>query len=472
MLTDDVLLEIFHFYRRNHELEVENYRDTDIVWKWHILVHVYRRWRRIIFGSPLHLNLRILCTHGTPVRKSLNIWPTFPIVIEYGRPRNMCYRGLEPIDEDNVIAALEHPSRVCEVMLNVTGAQLGRIATVMRQPFPVLTHFVLRSKDGNVPVFPGEFLGRSAPCLQQLNLEHIPFPELPILLPSASDLITLQLYNIPQTGYISPEAMVAGLATLTRLQNLDIRFRSPNSRPDQILLPPTTRTVLPALTFFHFHGVCEYLEHFAARIDAPLLNLIEIEYMNELVDFEVPQLSRIINHSEALERPLHCLIVFAETGTSFRAISAEFNDIDCPPYVDVCILCEKIDWQLPSLTNVLSQISAILSNTTVLTIESHHPIPDTPKPDDLDIDDADIEWLQLLSLFSSVLTLNVCVFYSGHISRTLEGIAGMMATEVLPALHTLYLTGQSVSSVEKFIAARRDSDRPVTTFNGKTESGE
>ena len=108
----------------------------------------------------------------------------------------------------------------------------------------------------------------------------------------------------------------------------------------------------------------------------------------------------------------------------------------------------------------------------VLTIESHHPIPDTPKPDDLDIDDADIEWLQLLSLFSSVLTLNVCVFYSGHISRTLEGISGMMATEVLPALHTLYLTGQSVSSVEKFIAARRDSDRPVTTFNGKTESGE
>ena len=91
----------------------------------------------------------------------------------------------------------------------------------------------------------------------------------------------------------------------------------------------------------------------------------------------------------------------------------------------------------------------------------------TPEPEDSYIDD--VEWLQLLGLFSSVQALYVDMPYSGHVSRTLEGITGMIATAVLPALDTLDLKGQSVSSVEKFIALRWDSGRPVTTFNGKTE---
>jgi hypothetical protein len=53
------------------------------VWKWHTLVHVCQRWRQIVFASPRRLNLQILCTHGTPVRKNLGIWPAFPIAIDY-----------------------------------------------------------------------------------------------------------------------------------------------------------------------------------------------------------------------------------------------------------------------------------------------------------------------------------------------------------------------------------------------------
>ena len=140
----------------------------------------------------------------------------------------------------------------------------------MQEPFLALAHLSLLLHDENLPVLPSEFLGRSAPCLQELRLDSIPFPALPTLLSSASNLTTLRLCNIPQTGYILPEAMVGGLATLNRLRVLEITSRSPNSRPDQIRLPPTTRTVLPALTFFHFHGVFGSIWRTSQRESTPL----------------------------------------------------------------------------------------------------------------------------------------------------------------------------------------------------------
>jgi len=174
------------------------------------------------------------------------------------------------------MAALEHPTRVCEIKLyDVTGPQLERIATLMRVSFLALTYLSVWSECFDVPILSAEFLGGSAPRLQELILSRIPFPTLPILLSTASDLVTLKLLDIPQTGYISPESMVAALAMLTRLRTLHIGFQSPGSRPDQTSLSPVTRTVLPALISFRFHGAREYLEDFAARIDAPRLDKID-----------------------------------------------------------------------------------------------------------------------------------------------------------------------------------------------------
>ncbi|KAH9018350.1 hypothetical protein EDB84DRAFT_1519578, partial [Lactarius hengduanensis] len=232
MLPDHVLLEIFDFYRMNRDA-------LRLVWKWHLLVHVCERWRQIIFASPHRLNLQILCTWRTPVRKNLDIWPTFPIVIDYGfseaSSRSTWSRG-----EGNVIAALKHPNRVCYLGLNVTGAQLGKMATAMQEPYPVLKHLDIRSKVGNIPVLPAKFLGGSAPRLQEVYLCGIPFPTLPMFLLSASDLIELDLNDIPPTasGYISPEAMVVGLASSPRLKNVTIEFQSATPRTDPIRLPP------------------------------------------------------------------------------------------------------------------------------------------------------------------------------------------------------------------------------------------
>ena len=144
ILPENVLLQIFDFYRNNSI-------DTRL-WKWHLLAHVCRRWRQIVFLSPLRLNLRILCTSRTSV-ENLSIWPTFPIDIEYS------YFGSEirPRGQDNVVVALKHTDRVCDVSLRIKGSQLGEVATVMTEPFPVLERLHIHSVGAMYPSFPKNF---------------------------------------------------------------------------------------------------------------------------------------------------------------------------------------------------------------------------------------------------------------------------------------------------------------------------
>jgi hypothetical protein len=456
MLSDDVMLEIFDFCQENYDPYLWL---SGGICDWRILVHVCQRWRQVVFGSPLRLNLRILCTHGTPVQKHLEIWPKFPIHIEYIRNDS---EPMERNDEDNVIAALDHPDRLSAVGLSLTGRQLGKIVTVMQEPFPAMKHLSLETRILNdVPVLPCEFLGRSAPSLQRILLAGIPFPALPGLLLSTSDLVTLRLLNIPQTGYISPEAMVAALATLIRLEDLTIEFQSPASRPDQIHLPPVIRTVLPALTYFYFKGVREYLEDFVARISAPRLHEVVTYYFNQLVDFEVPQLWRFIDHSEDLRQATRCVVRFQDRGYFGAGPTTHIPEFESwdefPRHVFVAIHCQGIDWQVSHMAQALNQISAVLSNMLHFAI-----IADDIRPE---LEGDDIDWLQLLRPFSSVQTLFVSREFARHVSRALEGIPVVMATELLPALDMLCLEDQPVSYAHKFIAARWESGRPVTTVN-------
>ena len=74
-LSDAVLLVIFDFYQK----------DPSNIWEyyWHRLAHVCHRWREIVFASPVRLHIEILCSFSTSVKKILDIWPAFPITINY-----------------------------------------------------------------------------------------------------------------------------------------------------------------------------------------------------------------------------------------------------------------------------------------------------------------------------------------------------------------------------------------------------
>ena len=449
MIPDDILLEIFDLYK-----EAEDY---GFVWNWSTLLHVCRRWRQVVFTSPLRLYLRILCTYRIAARNNLDIWPAFPIVIDYFP------HGIATDDEfeDNIIAEFKHRDRVYDVKLSVTCSELEKITSVMQEPFPVLTGLHIHSRDLHASVLPAKFLGGSASCLQVVDLDGIPFPALPTLLLSTSDLVTLYIRNIPPTGYISPEAMVMVLAALP---SFIIHFQSATSRPDRIHPPsPVTRSVLSALTYFLFEGASEYLEDLVVRIDAPQLDQINIYYLNQLVDFQVVQISKFIEHSIGPK-----LTLFKYAQVSFYSGRVIFNmsyeNGPCPEQRSTTIICQGIDWQVSHMAQVLSQFPvALLLSAAVhlkLGVDTEWVSP-TVGMDEVD-------WRLLLLQFSTMKTLHVAQEISGHVALALEH----MVTGALPSLDLILLEGQPASSVETFVTTRKVSGRLVTIVNTETEFDE
>ncbi|KAN0124614.1 hypothetical protein V8E53_015754 [Lactarius tabidus] len=269
-LPDIVLLDIFVLYQNDHNKNYKILNNTYDVKSATVraLVHVCRRWRQIIFESPCRLHLKVHCTNGTPVKKCLDIWPNIPIHMDY----SLSSCNIRPGNEDNIILTLQHSDRVSHLALYVnTKLLLGKLAillaTLMKIPFPILTHLIISSGAESVLILSAEFaefLRGSAPSLQRFSLFFISFPAWPTLLLSARDLVILHLHKIPQIGYISPEALVACLAVLPRLKTFDIRFDSPTPCPNQIQPHHITRIMLPALNDFRLHSAGEYLEDFTA----------------------------------------------------------------------------------------------------------------------------------------------------------------------------------------------------------------
>ncbi len=189
---------------------------------WQSLVHVCRRWRSIVFGSPRRLNLRLVCTLKRPARDTLDVWPALPLLI----------RGIITLSSgaDNIVVALGQSNRVCQVILwDHANREWEKVLAVMQVPFPELTYLELISDGETPPVVTDSFLGGSAPRLQSFQLSGISFPRLPKLLLSATHLVHLGLSNIPHSGYISPEAMATLLSVLSSLESLHLEFQSPIS---------------------------------------------------------------------------------------------------------------------------------------------------------------------------------------------------------------------------------------------------
>jgi len=186
-LPDNVLMQIFDSHGYD---DIFTAREK----VWQTLVHVCRRWRCIVFGSPRHLNLQLVCTPRTPVRDMLDVWPPFPLII---------WSHCKYPTTHNIVAALECTDRVREIHLTIVPSLDLDIFGAMQQPFPELTILDLRSEDEMVPVFPDSFLGGSAPRLEELHLTSTPFLGLPKLLLSTTHLVNLELMKIPHLS-ISP----------------------------------------------------------------------------------------------------------------------------------------------------------------------------------------------------------------------------------------------------------------------------
>ncbi|KAI0295416.1 hypothetical protein B0F90DRAFT_1927515 [Multifurca ochricompacta] len=358
-------------------------------------------------------------------------------------------------DEDNVVAALEHPGRVRGIYLDVTSSLLQKMDAVMQGPFMALTSLLLSSKDRIVPVLSDEFLGGFAPGLLHLSLKGILFPALPKLLLSTSALSSLRLESLPITGYISPEVTVACLSALPNLKTFSIKFLSP-TRPNQRSrrLPPRTRVVLPALTEFSFRGVSQYLEDLAVRIDAPLLCQLEITFFNQLI-FDIPQLTQFVNRTDRLRSLSRACVYFWFRGLGVSTLIRPM-DKGIERWISWLILCKPIDWQVSSMAQIFQQSPPLHSNIEELIFAANRTQPGWQG--DIDV----IEWVDLFHPFSAVERLHVADELGPQIARSLEEGSRDPMMETFPELRTLNFGSPPEStSVEQFITTRELSDNPV-----------
>ena len=186
--------------------------------------------------------------------------------------------------------------------------------------------------------------------------------------------------------------MIHCLSTLTWLERLELGFKYPLSRPVRETRPlhPPTRSALPALTYFRFEGVYEYLEDLVTRIDAPLLHALEIAFFHQLI-FDAPQLAQFV--ARTTNKPPD------ETRITFysRYVEGHFQK----KFV-LAISCRQSDWQLSSLTQVCGSSFPEAFISTVQYLYICEGTDSQPRWQD-DIEDS--QWLEVLDPFIAVKDL-------------------------------------------------------------------
>ena len=457
VLPDDVLLEIFEFYMIMYASSIRGKLDTEA---WQSLVHVCRRWRSLVFRSPRRLNLRLFCTPKTPARDTLDVWPPFPLLVN---------GSMDSTGTDNVIAALGESNRVCQVVLHLAGWQLEQVLVPMHLSYPELTDLRLFSADETPPVIPDSFLNGSAPRLESFLLSGIPFPGFPKLLSSTNHLVYLELYDIPHSGYISPEAIVALLSALSSLDTFSLEFQSHQSHPDwgNQILPPPKRTILPALEQFRFKGVVEYLEQLVTFIDTPQLNLLSTTFFNQ-IDFDCPRLARFINRTISLmaldEAHVQFNDDFASVKLQRQTSMSGFYDLL------INISCKEPDWQLSSIEQVCNSSLQPLSTVEDLYID-HEYSQLIWKDDAIE----NTQWLQLLLPFTVVKNLYLSKEFAPGVAAALQELVGGRIADALLSLQNIFVEGLGPSgplqdNIGQFVAARQLSSHPVAISDWDKDS--
>ena len=469
ILPENVLLEIFSFCIGSKI--GSGYMDR----QWQRLVHVCQRWRGLIFASPRRLDLHLKCSFGTPVRKNLIFWPvTLPLVVNFYRFRD----PISPEDEDNVVAALEHPSRVRHITIVATAPLIKKLVTILWKSFPALTWLHLECKDSTFPVISRRLLGGSTiPHLQHLFLKRVSFPQLPSPFSSARNLVSLIIDEMQTNGYILPDAMVRSLAVLTRLQRLSISFYKKMSRSDlsRSHPHPQMRVILPVLIRLEYEGRSEYLEDFLARIDTPRIDSVIIEYSKHQIN--ASHLSQFIERTENLkiDQFTRALIYFYPDYSSFGLNRS--REAWTQSHVDLKILDEaSLEVQVRDMAQLISQLAAMFSKVDDLFADGDNVV----QTNGTHI----IEWLPLFHLFPAVKTLRLSGWLAAFVAAALEGTTEV--TEVFPALRLIRLVEfedgekdedendwiEQVASMERFLSLRQLSGCPVRVINPEDELAE
>ena len=445
---DDALLYVFDFYlARTSEVEA-----------WHTLVHVCRRWRILVFGSPRRLNLRIKCTDKTPaVKEKLDVWPALPIVISgdfYSHTHS-----------DNINAALEHRNRICQISICFVGQ--NDIIALLEDPFPILKDLHLETF-GYPLLFdpnPSKFLGGpgSAHLLQSLILRDAKIPDLLKLLLATPNLVVLRLYKV--RNFFPLDEVVTVLSSLTRLEilDLDIEFDFTHSDWENQSLTLLTHATLPSLTMLKVTGDIEFLEDLMARIYTPLLDHLYILFslfqfdLDRTIVLDTPQLLWFISRTPKLQAPVGAYIAFNadefwivflhSMRISHREVNLKISGVE--PERQIPCVAQFFYHSPPFLLPLLEYLYICGGQRSQRNLTEH------------------TRWLELLQPFTAVKNLYLTKEFAPHIAHALQELVGERVMEVLPSLENVFIrdfepSGPVHQVTKEFVVARQLAGHPIT----------
>ncbi len=357
---------------------------------WPKLVHICRRWRRIVFGSEEDLCLQLFCTYGTPVLKTLSCWPALPIVVEYGGTPELDPPALE--DEPNIVWALRQTSRVKSVRITLTRSLSNKLSSIWGERFSTLEDLVLASQDNMESILPNYFF--RAPRIRCLHLTRIAIhPQAGCRCYYAS-LVDIQLHDVSADGP-SLETLAITLRGMIKLRSLLLHFLSVQG-PQRDITPPYRDIYLPSLTRLDFRGTSQDLAFLVVKINAPHLQDIEIVFLNRPTNTYVPTYSSLIISS--------CLINPTRIGlqSPCHRVDILSSDPTVPRRLKLQVSFEQFGWELTSIMipNIL-----YCSRASLLRVEELHisAIQSWSVQDNTDFD----HWLKVLYLFESIKWLYV-----------------------------------------------------------------
>jgi len=394
-----------------------------------------------------------------------------PVTIDYPSPN----------DEANIVAALKHTRRVHRVEIFASPSFLSKVATVMQKSFPALTHLGLSLDWSHLDglIFPKGFLNESAPCLQYLSLGMFLITEVPTFLLSSHNLITLKLETRFQDNFISPEAMAECLSGMARLKTLSISFwYGDDPVSDLFPMDLTARIILPSLTHFDYVGHSGYSEDLMAQIDAPLLIRLGMSYygIHRGSQIYVSQLSRFIGHIENFDQPSRAKATFQD-GVTIVLDYLHRKGPQASLSIFLIPASNSLSRHILDTADLLDELFTTFSNVNHLSVNGTSVVFTGLGSD---------KWLPFFRLFPAVEVLQLScskkkrkkkvLQLSGAVGADIEGTIDEMVTEVLPALHTIWLDNEDEELLEdgpmelqEFLSLRQSFGHPVTIVNTQEE---
>ena len=460
-LDDDSLLNIFHHFQpvlldqdeADHNRILQGGEWGRERW-WYKLVHICRRWRYLVLRSASHLGLRLVCTHGTPVADMLANSPPLPLIIDYIDQGH----GVTADEEAGIVLALQQRDRIRRIRLVVPMPELQRLVMAMDGEFPTLEHLYMAPPTKHTT---GLILHETFHAhLRRFILINFSLSVGSPLLTNttAASLVTLVLQRIHPSAYFRPNALLQRLSLIPHLETFIFGFDSPvhNRDVERQLLRELDMTpiTLPNLRWLGFKGASAYLEAVLPQITTPLLERLEISFLNQLI-FSVPHLLRFMDDAENFNFG-SAILTFHEESLYMNGYPTEGARVYA---LQLEVGCRGFDWQVASAAQIINTFRTPCSAVEHLTLEygGNFKSSELPNGDDL------VQWRELLGSFDNVKTLSVFGCLVGALSRAQMSDRGQ-SRGLFPELKELLCPARRDAShgdaISSFIDAHQIAGRP------------